>query len=180
MKEILLILLVLLISRIALAEEFNEKKEMEMIAARLVQSETADAESFFRMWVNPGLEETLSKTQLDDEGIKAVYEQFRDTITTPSGPHDREQFGMKHGAEEWTKIYQLGMVINSMLFYLPEEEIEKYGSLLWAMRDTLYVNLQYVAWGIEGNFSRDDYFYTLYNKWLQKAENAYSAIKGSK
>jgi hypothetical protein len=35
------------------------------------------------------------------------------------------------------------MIINSMLFYLPKEEIKEHGALLWARGDTLYINLQF-------------------------------------
>jgi hypothetical protein len=148
--------------------------------ARLVESEAADATAFFRMWINPKLEESLSKTYPHDSGIETIFEQFKDIIVTMPSPGSREQSGAVYGQDRWVKIYQFGMIINSMLLYLPEEEIERYGALLWAMRDTLYIDLQYVAWGIEGNFARDIYFYELHTKWLQNAEDAYSAIKGSK
>jgi hypothetical protein len=168
--------ILLLASPISLAEDFNEQQELESIMARLVESEVADATAFFRMWINPKLEESLSKTHLNDSGVVVIFEQFKDTIVTMPSPGSREQSGAVYGQDWWVKIYQFGMIINSMLLYLPEEEIERYGALFWAMRDTLYIDLQYIAWGIEGNFARDAYFYELHAKWLKNVEDAYAVF----
>ena len=168
--------ILLLASPIALAEDSNEEQILDDIVAFTAESVNADAAAFFRTWINPKLEESLSKTHLNDSGIEAIFEQFKDTVVTMPSPGSREQSETVYGQDRWVKIYQFGMIINSMLIYLPEEEIERYGSLLWAMRDTLYIDLQYVAWSMEGNFARDVYFYELHNKWLQNAEDAYSAL----
>ena len=160
----------------ALAENLDEGQELEKIVTRLTESEAADANAFFRIWINPKLEESLSKTHLNNSGIEAIYEQFKDTITTMSSPDSRGQREAEYGEDRCIKIYQFGMIVNSMLLYLPEKEIGKYGKLLWAMRDILYVDLQYVAWGIQGNFSRDGYFYKLHTKWLQKTEDSYFSV----
>ena len=175
MLKILLILL-FIAPICVLAEDFDDKQELEQLIARLAESDAADASAFFNMWVNPLLEEELSRTQLDDNGITSIYRQFKDLITTPPDPHNLEREESEYGEDRWVRIYQLGMLINSMLFYLPDDKIEKYGELLWAMRDTLYIDLQYVAWGIRGNFSKDEYFYTLHSKSLQRVEDSYSMV----
>jgi hypothetical protein len=174
--NIFFIFLLLLASPIASAEDSQEEQILDDIVAYTVESVHADATAFFRTWINPKLEESLSRTHLDDSGIEAIYEQFKDTVVTIPSPGSREQSEAVYGQDRWVKIYQFGMIINSMLIYLPEEEIEKYGALLWAMRDTLYIDLQYVAWGIEGNFARDVYFYELHTAWLQNAEDAYTTL----
>jgi hypothetical protein len=176
MIKIILILVIILTPYAVSAEDSKEEQILDDIVAYTVESVHADATAFFRTWINPKLEESLSKTHLNDSGIEAIFEQFKNTVVTMPSPGSREQSETVYGQDRWVKIYQFGMIVNSMLIYLPEEEIEKYGALLWAMRDTLYIDLQYVAWGIEGNFARDVYFYELHTAWLQNAEDAYSAL----
>ena len=176
MKIVFIIVALLYVSTFVYAEEQNKKTDLDVIAEVLASSEIQEMNDDLKTWIEPEQVQEFSQIELTDDDVKTLYKKFINTIVTPPDPDTYKEYGIENGEEKLTEVDKLGRTINSMLMSLPMENLEKYGYLLKAMRDVLYLDAKHIPLAIKHDNSRDYYWYSLHNKWNEDAERLYIGI----
>jgi len=176
MKIIGIIVALLYISTFAYAEEQTKKTDLDTIVQVLADSEIQEMNNDLKTWVEPERVEEFSQVKLTDDDVKTLYEKFINTIVAPPNPDTYEEYGIENGDEKLVEVEKLGRTINSMLMALPMDNLEKYGYLLKAMRDVLYLDTKHIPLAIKHDNSRDYYWYSLHNSWTEEAKRLYAEM----
>lgn len=176
MKIIGVIVALLYISTLAYAEEQSKKTDINTIVQVLADSEIQEMNDDLKTWVEPEQVKEFSQAELTDDDIKALYEKFINTLVMPPDPDTYKEYGIENGDEKLVEVEKLGRTINSMIVALPMDNLEKYGYLLKAMRDVLYLDTKHIPLAIKHDNSRDYYWYSLHNSWADEAERLYTEM----
>jgi len=175
MKVFLSILILFLLFSPLYAEEDKNKKEkifIETLSNLVISEMNADLEK----WTDQNMIEELSKIVLNDEEIKKLYLEFKNTIVNPPNPDNYKEYSIENGEESLRKVTQLGHKIHNLGLAISDEDFKKYGTLLQIMRDVLYLDSKHIPLAIKHDNSRDVFWYQLHNKWAKEAEDIYNEL----
>jgi hypothetical protein len=175
-KFLTLFILILVLSPLFLYAEDKDKKEdffVETLSDSVIKDINADLEK----WTDQKMIEELSKIVLNDEEIKKLYLEFKNTIVNPPNPDNYKEYSIENGEESLRKVTQLGQKIHNLGLAISDEDFKKYGTLLQIMRDVLYLDSKHIPLAIKHDNSRDVFWYQLHNKWAKEAEDIYNERK---
>ncbi|MCK9554396.1 hypothetical protein M0R36_01050 [bacterium] len=176
MKNIVIFIVFLCISIFAYAGEQNKKTNFDAMVEILAELEIEEMNNELMTWIDPSQIKEFSQVYLTDDDVKTLYKKFLNTIVMPPDPDTYKEYSIENGEESLGKVDKLGRTINSMLRSLPMENLEKYGYLLRAMRDVLYIDFKHIPFAINHNNARDYYWYELHNIWLEEAKQLYDEM----
>lgn len=142
----------------------------------VAEMEVSDMNEGLRQWTDPKMIEELASVKLTDAYMRDLYKEFMGTIVSPPPPDDTREYGIEHGEESLKKVITLGRRIHNLGQALSDEDYEKYGDLLKAMRDVLYLDSKHIPLAIKHDNSRDVYWFTLHNKWLEAVQDRYQKL----
>lgn len=142
--------------------------------------ELADMNSDLERWTDQKMIEELLKITVNDDYIKKLYSEFRNTIVNPPNPDNYKEYSMPNAEESLIKVAQFGKKIHNLGLTISEGDFNKYGVLLQIMRDILYLDLKHLPLAIKHDNSRDVYWFGLHNKWVREAESMYSTLFNKK
>jgi hypothetical protein len=162
------------------AESNDSKAESRSLLIVLADMESANTKNDLEKWTDQRMIGELSKIDIMDNDIKALYIEFKNIAVSPPNPDNYKEYGMVNGEKTLENIIHLGRKIHNMLFAISDKNIERYGNLLHAMRDALYIDSKCIPFVIKHDNSRDAYWYSMYNKTFQSANEAYKALFNNK
>lgn len=142
--------------------------------------ENQDINTDLEKWTDQKMINELSKIALTDNDVKALYIEFKNIVVSPPDPDSYKEYSMINGEKVLENVIHLGRKIHNTLFAISDENIERYGNLLHAMRDALYIDSKCIPFVIRHDSSRDVYWYGMYNKTLQGTDEAYKALFDNK
>lgn len=176
MKKVIIFIILLHLPIFVYAEEQNTKSLLDVLAEITAEAELERMNNDLMTWINPAQLKEFSQVYLTDDDVKTLYKEFFNTIVTPPNPDTYKEYSIENGEEKLKKVDNLGRKINSMLHALPMVNLEKYGYLLKAMRDVLYIDAIHIPLAIEHNNSRDYCWYELHKNWLEDAKRLYAKM----
>lgn len=164
----------LLLANNAMAAEQNTI--MEAVVDITAKDEAEQMHQDLLTWTDKKMIEELSKQSINDGYIQSLYSEFKNTIVTPPRPGTYNEYGIANGEESLVKVTKLGHKIHNLGFALSDGDFRKYGKLIQAMRDTLYIGSKHITLAIRHDNSRDIYWYGMHNDLLKRAENSYNEL----
>jgi hypothetical protein len=179
-KQLTVTFIILLSVSFSVFAENSNKTTEDIIIDVLTEDELSVMHSDLVSLTDQKMIESLSKTSLNDEGMKSLYLEFKKTIVTPPNPETCKEYSVDNADEALVKVTQLCRKIHNMLFAISDEEVEKYGNLLYHMRNVLYLDSKHIPLAIKHDNSRDVYWYELHNDWVKKAEDEYNKLFSQK
>lgn len=166
---------------VAFADEDRTEKNQNFAALNFIAyMENQDITTDLEKWTDQKMIGELSKINLTDNDIKALYGEFKNTIVSPPDPDVYKEYSMINGEKVLESVIRLGRKMHNMLFAISDRDIEKYGNLLHTMRDALYIDSKSISFVIKHDNSRDSYWYDIYNKAVRNVDETYEATFSKK
>lgn len=158
------------------AESNDSKSESKIVINSVADMESANMKNDLEKWTDQKMIGELSKIDLTDNDIKALYVEFKNTIVGPPNPDTYKEYSMINGEKTLENVIHLGRNIHNMLFAVSDKNIERYGNLLHAMRDALYIDSKCIPFVIKHDNSRDVYWYSMHTKTIKNADESYNNL----
>lgn len=117
--------------------------------------------------------------ELSREDVDKVYAEFKKTILIPPYPKalaNSADYRIDDAQGAFDRCAELTRNINKLIFSVTDESLKKYGPLLQAMRDVVYLDAVCLKEYLNGNEAHRDMWHDLHNKWASAAEERYAAL----
>ena len=158
------------------AESNDSESESKIIINSVADMESASMKNDLEKWTDQEMIGELSKIDLTDNDIKALYIEFKNTAVSPPDPDTYKEYSMINGEKALENVIHLGRKIHNMLFAISDKNIERYGKLLHTMRDALYIDSKSIPFVIRHDNSRDVYWHSMYTRTIKNADESYNKL----
>lgn len=121
--------------------------------------------------------------ELTREDVDRVYDEFRRVVVSPpylKGLKSPADYRIDDAQTSFNACSELCRNVNKLIFSVSDSSLEKYGPLLQAIRDIVYLDAVCLKEYLDNNAEHRVLWHTLHNKWMSALEERYAALGTTK
>jgi hypothetical protein len=121
-------------------------------------------------------DEMIELTRAD---VDRVYDEFRRVVVSPPylrGLKSPADYKIDDAQTSFNACSELCENVNKLIFSVSDSSLEKYGPILQAIRDIVYLDAVCLKEYLNNNAEHRVLWHTLHNKWMSALEERYAAL----
>lgn len=134
------------------------------------------------VFTEPPIDDT-EMIELTRADVDRVYDEFRRVVVSPPylrGLKSPADYRIDDAQASFNACSELCENVNKLIFSVSDSSLEKYGPILQAMRDIVYLDAVCLKEYLNNNAEHRVLWHTLHNKWMSALEERYAALENTK